>query len=111
MQVYPRQKYCFPFVTPNGMAVWARTLCVLDDVEAFHQLLATENVTMSIDDNLTVSFKVSPLPSAFQYGPTYSRIVKKMWDTPSVRAVLDEFKIVAVNWYEQKRLPSDPINR
>ena len=87
------------------MAAWARTLCVLDDVEAFHQLLATENITMSIDNNLTVIFKRSPKPETLQYGPTYSRIVKLMWDNPSVRAVLDDFKIVAWNWYEQKRLP------
>ncbi len=102
--VYRRQKYYFPLLMPEpaGMLIWARALCILDDVEAFYQLLATEHVTMGIDDDLTISFAHSTPPD--QYGPVYSRLVKKMWDTPAIRAVLDDFDIVAWNVYAQKRL-------
>jgi len=102
--LYTHQKYYFPSLhaDPVGMSIWARALYILEDVEAFHQLLDTEHTTMAIDDNLTITFATTTPPD--KYGPAYSRLVKSMWDTPAIRTVLDDFDIVAWNVYAQKRL-------
>ncbi len=98
--VFPGQQYYFA-VDDRGMGVWARALCVLDDVKEFHEILNAENITLLINNDLGVSF---PHDVTEDHGPVYSRLVKKMWDTPPVRAVLDDFEIVAWNMNSERPL-------
>ena len=100
-RLFPDQKYYFP-VDDRGLGVWARALCVLDDIEEFHQILKAENVVMQIDADLLITF---PGSDAIEFkGPAHSRVVKAMWDSPPIRTVLDDFEIVCWNFYSGRKV-------
>ena len=84
-----QQEYYFPPL-PEGEAPWCRAQEVMCEDMAFHETLAEHGVTVIIHPDWSITYKNNWGGHVPQ---KYSALVKAIWDTPSCRAVLEDYGI------------------